>query len=53
MSDPIRQSGIPRNEVFLTTKVLSASGGPEMTYQKCLNSIKLIDEGENGYVDLF
>lgn len=24
-----------------------------MTYQKCLNSIKLIDKGENGYVDLF
>ncbi|MCJ1429018.1 hypothetical protein MMC29_006931 [Sticta canariensis] len=53
MGDAIRQSGIPRNEVFLTTKILSASGSPEMTYQKCLNSIKLIDEGENGYVDLF
>lgn len=53
MGNAVRQSGIPRNEVFLTTKILSAGGSPEKTYQKCLDSVKLIDEGENGYVDLF
>lgn len=53
MGDAVRQSGIPRSEVFLTTKILSTAGSPEKTYQKCLDSVKLIDEGENGYVDLF
>lgn len=52
MGDAVRQSGIPRNEVFLATKVLSAGGSPEKTYQKCLDSVHKID-GEQGYVDLF
>ncbi|MCJ1462372.1 hypothetical protein MMC07_000972 [Pseudocyphellaria aurata] len=53
MGEAVRRSGIPRNEVFLTTKILSPAGSPEETYQKCLQSVKQIDEGENGYVDLF
>lgn len=52
MGEAARQSGIPRNEIFLATKVLSAGGSPEKTYQKCLDSIHKID-GEKGYVDLF
>ena len=52
MGEAVRQSGIPRNEVFLTTKVMSAGGSPESTYKKCLDSVKKID-GEEGYVDLF
>ena len=52
MGEAARQSGIPRNEIFLTTKILSAGGSPEKTYQKCLDSVHKID-GENGYVDLF
>ncbi|KAG8532234.1 uncharacterized protein KY384_003875 [Bacidia gigantensis] len=55
-----RQSGIPRSELFLTTKILSAGGSPEKTYQKCLESVKKIGaEGESdspgspSYVDLF
>ncbi|CAL8582218.1 hypothetical protein XPA_007887 [Xanthoria parietina] len=53
MGEAVRQSGIPRSHVFLTTKVLSAGGSPEKTYQKCLDSVKAIDPGEDGYVDLF
>ncbi|KAL8997218.1 MAG: hypothetical protein Q9188_006383 [Gyalolechia gomerana] len=53
MGEAVRQSGIPRSEVFLTTKVLSSGGTPEKTYQKCLESVKKIDTSENGYVDLF
>lgn len=53
MGAAVRQSGIPRNEVFLTTKILSAGGSPEKTYQKCLKSVKVIDDGDEGYVDLF
>ena len=52
MGEAVRQSGIPRNEVFLTTKILSAGGSAEKTYKKCLDSVHKID-GENGYVDLF
>ena len=52
MGEAARQSGIPRNEIFLTTKILSAGGSPEKTYQKCLDSVLKID-GEKGYVDLF
>ncbi|KAL8706836.1 MAG: hypothetical protein Q9225_007906 [Loekoesia sp. 1 TL-2023] len=53
MGEAVRQSGIPRSEVFLTTKILSSGGSPEKTYQKCLESVKNIDPSENGYVDLF
>ena len=52
MGEAARQSGIPRNEIFLATKILSAGGSPEKTYQKCLDSVHKID-GEKGYVDLF
>ena len=52
MGEAVRQSGIPRNEVFLTTKILSAGGSPDKTYQKCLDSVHKID-GKDGYVDLF
>ena len=52
MGEAARQSGIPRNEIFLTTKILSAGGSPEKTYQKCLDSVQKVD-GEKGYVDLF
>lgn len=48
----VRQSGIPRKDVFITTKILSAGGSPEATYKKCRESVTKID-GEEGYVDLF
>ena len=53
MGDAVRQSGIPRSEVFMTTKILSAGGSLEKTYQKCLESVRKIDDGPEGYVDLF
>ncbi|KAI4098154.1 MAG: hypothetical protein L6R37_006639 [Teloschistes peruensis] len=54
MGAAVRQSGIPRSEIFLTTKILSAGGSPEKSYQKCLDSVKKIDGEEDGaYVDLF
>lgn len=52
MGEAVRQSGLKRSDVFLTTKVLSASGSVDGTYQKCLESVHKID-GEDGYVDLF
>lgn len=52
MGEAARQSGIPRNEVFLTTKIMTAGGSAEKTYKKCLDSVHKI-YGEKGYVDLF
>ena len=52
MGEAAQESGIPREQLFLTTKILSSGGSPEATYKKLLDSVKKID-GENGYVDLF
>ena len=49
-----RDSGIPRFDLFLTTKILSPGGSPEKTYEKCLESVKKIaGDAEDAYVDLF
>ena len=48
----VRESGIPRKDVFITTKILSAGGSPDATVKKCRESVTKID-GEEGYVDLF
>jgi len=54
MGTAARQSGIPRSELFLTTKILTAAGSPEKTYQKCLSSVNKINgEASDGYVNLF
>ena len=48
----LKQTDIPRSEIFVTTKILGAGGSVQKSYQKCVDSIQKID-GENGYVDLF
>ncbi|CAF9921032.1 MAG: hypothetical protein HETSPECPRED_004412 [Heterodermia speciosa] len=56
MGDAVRQSGIPRSDIYLTTKVLSAGGSVEKTLKKLRESVAKIDHGEEGrkgYVDLF
>lgn len=49
----LKESGLKRSDVFITTKILSASGSVDKSYQKCLESIRKIDDREDGYVDLF
>ncbi|OTA99455.1 hypothetical protein M426DRAFT_16412 [Hypoxylon sp. CI-4A] len=51
----VQRSGVPRQDVFLTTKILSAGGTAEETYEKCVASVRKLDprEGKKGYVDLF
>lgn len=53
VGDAVRNSGIPRSEVFLTTKILAAAGSVEKSYQKCVESVKMMDSSDKGYVDLF
>jgi diketogulonate reductase-like aldo/keto reductase len=49
----VRDFKIKRSDVFLTTKILSASGSVQKSYEKCLASVEKIDSSEDGYVDLF
>ncbi|KAM0544710.1 hypothetical protein ACHAPJ_011697 [Fusarium lateritium] len=48
----VQQSGVPRKDIFLTTKILEAAGSVDLSYAKCVESIKKLDP-ESGYVDLF
>ncbi|KAF2221367.1 aldo-keto reductase [Elsinoe ampelina] len=49
----VQQSGIPRSEIFLTTKILSAGSSDEDTYQSIVESVKKIDPSTKPYADLF
>lgn len=49
----VRESGIARSDVFLTTKILGAGGSVQKSYEKCVASVDKIDPGQEGYVDLF
>ncbi|GAB1197929.1 hypothetical protein APSETT444_007235 [Aspergillus pseudonomiae] len=52
VGDAIRASGIPRSDIFVTTKILVPGGSPDATYSKLLASVEKIG-GPDGYVDLF
>jgi len=52
VGEAVRQSGLKRSEVFITTKVLNAKGSVEASYQSVSDSVRDID-GQDGFVDLF
>lgn len=47
------KAGLKREDVYLTTKILSSAGSVEKSLQKCRESVKKMDPREGGYVDLF
>lgn len=49
----VKQSGLPRKDVFLTTKILTAAGSVDQSYQQCVESVRKLDPRDDGYVDLF
>ncbi|KAK2807919.1 hypothetical protein FQN50_005161 [Emmonsiellopsis sp. PD_5] len=50
----LRSCNIPREQLFITTKIMAPAGSPEATYEKLLESVrKIAGDGEGGYVDLF
>ena len=51
VGEAVRKSGVPRKDVYLTSKILSPAEDPESTYQKALESVKKIT-GDDGYLDL-
>lgn len=46
----VKQSGIPRNEIFITTKVWNSDQGYESTLRAFDQSLKKLD---SGYIDLY
>ncbi|KAJ5182840.1 hypothetical protein N7492_000456 [Penicillium capsulatum] len=52
VGEALRTSNVPRDQVFVTSKILSPAGSAEATYDKLLASVEKIG-GPGGYVDLF
>ena len=52
VNQAVAASGVPREQLFLTTKQLFPSGDVDQTYAKVVQSVKNLG-GESGYVDLF
>lgn len=48
----LRESGLKREEVYLTTKILSPGEDVDSTYKSVLESVEKLS-GKDGYVDLF
>jgi diketogulonate reductase-like aldo/keto reductase len=53
VGEALRQCGLPREEVFVTTKIRYPRLGKGKTYLRALQSVQKIAPGEDGYVDLF
>jgi diketogulonate reductase-like aldo/keto reductase len=49
----VKQCGLPREEIFVTTKIRYPRLGKGKTYLRALQSVQKIDPREDGYVDLF
>ena len=52
VGNALRASGVPREQVFVTTKILSPAGSVDANYDKLRASVDKI-AGPDGYVDLF
>lgn len=51
VGEAFRKSGLPRKDVFITSKILKPDSDDTLTYQKCLSSVQKI-AGDDGYLDL-
>ena len=49
MGQAVVESGLPRSEIFVTTKIYAAGADVEETYSSCKKSVERI----GGYADLF
>jgi diketogulonate reductase-like aldo/keto reductase len=52
VGNALQQGKVPREEVYITTKILSAGNDAESTYKKVAESVEKL-AGKGGYVDLF
>lgn len=51
VGEALKQTSIPRKDIFVTTKILDPAGSVDKNYAKCLESVQKLDG--DGYVDLF
>lgn len=51
VGEAVRKSGIPRDQIFVTTKILSPAGSVQKSYEAAATSVDKF--GLDGYVDLF
>jgi len=49
----LQTCGLPREEVFITTKIRYPRLGKGKTYVRAMQSVQKIDAQDDGYVDLF
>lgn len=49
----VKSSGIPRGEIFVTSKIISIPGDAKATYESIAESIRKCGGDGDGYVDLF
>lgn len=52
VGEALRSASIPREEIFVTSKIMVPAGSPEATYEKLVDSVEKVG-GPGGYVDLF
>lgn len=50
VGEAVRQSGIPRSDIFLTSKILTPGDDEEETYKSVIASVDKLDK--DGYLDL-
>jgi diketogulonate reductase-like aldo/keto reductase len=51
VGNAVKQAGLKREDVFVTSKIFSAAADAQATYDKCAESVRKCG-GENGYLDL-
>ncbi|KAL9112858.1 MAG: hypothetical protein Q9227_002935 [Pyrenula ochraceoflavens] len=52
VGEAVKQSGISRSDIFITTKILASAGTVAENHKKCKHSVDAM-AGSDGYVDLF
>lgn len=53
VGEAVRKCGLPREDIFITTKIMYPGANVEETYQSCLESVRKLDGRDGGYVDCF
>lgn len=53
VGEAVKQSGLQRSDVYITSKILSPGSDDEETYKSVIGSVEKIDPSKKGYVDLF
>lgn len=55
VGEAVRTSGLPREDIFITTKIMFPGHSVDDNYAKCCESVRRLGggEGEGGYVDCF